>query len=139
MASIFSSITFTWVLNRSSVAEYVDGLAVAASITTMFPFIIGTVIFDLLFIWIALKYFRVRVDKNGIEVLKIRRNKKYSWDEIMYVSNVQIWKGSIFKIHTVYGSFYIHADSPSMGFKDLLNNEFKTEMGKLFKEKKILS
>ena len=139
IASIFSLITIPWILNKYWVSEYVDGQQVATSINTMYPFIIGTIVFDLLFLWIALKYFRVSVDQDGITILKIGRNKNYSWDEIMYVSNVNIWKGSIFKIHSIYGNFYIHADSPSMDFKDLLNPEFKTEMGKFFKEKKILS
>ncbi len=138
-AVLCSHITITWLLNRSSVVEYVNGQAVEASYDSIYPFILGAIVFDLLFLWIVFKYFRVSVDENGIEVLKIGRNIRYEWNEIMFVSHVHIWKGAIFKVETVKGSFYIHADSPSTGFKDVFNSEFQTEMGKVFKEKKVLS
>ena len=106
---------------------------------TLVPFIFAALVFDGFYVWIVIKYFRVVVDEKGIEILKIGKNKFYDWDDIIAISNVWLWKGSIFKVETIERSFFIHADSPKIGFQDMFRSEFRTEMGEYFRKRKILN
>ena len=137
-ASGFYFFAFRGPSDGSGVSLPTDTQNVAVGFQVHYTFLVVAIVFSLLYLWMVFKFFSVRVDENGIELLKIQKNTTYRWDQIICISNTIIWSGTLYKVETTTGSFFIHADASSAKLEDVISTEPNNKMGRLFKEKKLL-